>query len=131
MLVSRFFHQLLYVLILLLHSLGFAQGSPEIKGIWSIPDATTRGRPSYLVVSETGPQFLIIVLDASGIGWEALLGFREGNNANTCTVVSEVSACFRIEIISAIRIKAVVESCTPVEDCMWTEGESFFVNRIF
>ena len=129
--MSHSFRQLLYILTLLLPSLGFAQGNPEIKGIWSIPDATTRGRPSYLTVSETGSQFLIISLDASGVGWEALLGFREGSIANTCTVVSTVSACYSIKIISEIKIEATVESCAPEEDCMWTKGESFIANRIF
>ena len=127
----RSFCQLLYVWILLLPSLGFAQGSPEIKGIWSIPDATTRGRPSFLTVSETGSQFLIISLDASGVGWDALLGFREGSIANTCTVVSTVTACYRVKIISEIKIEATVESCAPEEDCLWTKGESFIANRIF
>ena len=129
--MSRSFRQSLYVWILLLPSLSFAQGSPEIKGIWSIPDATTRGRPSYLTVSETGPQFLIIFLDASGVGWDALLGFREGSIANTCTVVSTVSSCYSIKIISEIKIEATVESCAPEEDCLWMKGESFIANRIF
>ena len=112
-------------------SKSFTQGNPELKGVWAITNATERGRPSYITISETGSQFLLVVLDASGIGWEALLGYRQGNIANTCTVVSLVSACFSVDIISEIKINASGESCAPAEDCMWKKGESFDANRIF
>ena len=129
--MKNFAIRLLCIFLLLFSSNSFAQGNPEIKGIWAIPEATDRGRPSCITISETGSQFLLIVLDASGIGWEALLGFRQGNSANTCTVVSLVSACFSIDIISATEINATVQSCAPIKDCMWKEGETFNANRIF
>ena len=129
--MRRHLSRLLFVFIFLLPSKSFTQSSPEIKGVWAIPDATAKGQPSFITISETGSQFPLIVLDASGGGWEALLGFRQGDVANTCTVVSLVSACFKIDIISEIQIKATVDSCAPAENCLWKRGEAFDANRIF
>lgn len=85
----------------------------------------------FISLHENNGQVIAIRLEKDLGFWEAGMGPRNGTAIRLESIVSNVTSAYNVTMTSDTTFTAVLESCTPVSECLLPDGYTFTGIKIF